>query len=100
MTALTHWALEDGNWVVLKIPRATDFTEYGSSVLWDPSGSYIQPEVAIDLLLEFRQLNAEKLKEIPVNLSLYGKYNIAGMHDVHDKPYTPLPAQHKWIDSE
>ena len=84
---LTHWTKEDGNWLLLKVPRASDFVDNATPALWHPSGAYVQPEMAWDVLNDLRKVNREKLEAIPVDMSLYGKYNVAGLHDVYDAPY-------------
>lgn len=98
LSGLTLWALNEGSWVVFKVPRASDFTKNTTILQWDPSGLYLQIETAIDLLKEFHLNNKDKLAEIEVNSELYGKYNIVGLHDVYDADYTPWPAQHKFVD--
>ena len=97
LTAAALWAFEEGNWVVFKVPRATDLTKNATHIIWDPCGLYIHPEVAYDLLSDFKNANGEKLGQIKVDLNLYGKYNLAGMHDELDQEYQPLPAKQEWI---
>ena len=99
LNAVALWAFTEGNWVVFKVPRATDITRNPSLLVWHPSGLYLQPEVAFDLLADFESCNLDKLADIPVKLDVYGKYNVAGLHDIKDKDYIPLPAQHKWLDN-
>lgn len=98
LNAVALWALAEGSWVVLKVPRACDITRNPSTLVWHHSGLYLQPEVAFDILADFESVNKDKLASIPVNAELYGKYNVAGLHDVKDKEYVPLPAQHKWLE--
>ena len=98
LNAVALWALAEGSWVVLKVPRACDITSNPSTLVWHHSGLYLQPEVAFDLLADFESANKDKLSAIPVKAELYGKFNVAGLHDVKDKEYVPLPAQHKWLE--
>lgn len=98
LSGLALWALQEGSWVVFKVPRGSDFTQNSTLLQWDPSGLYLQIETAIDLLKEFHLINKDKLAEIEVNKDLYGKFNIVGLHDVYDADYIPWPSQHKFVD--
>jgi hypothetical protein len=98
LTVVALWAIAEGSWVVIKVPRASDITRNPSTMIWHSSGLYLQPEVAFDILADFESANKDKLEHIPVKSEFYGKYNVAGLHDVKDKEYVPLPAQHKWLE--
>lgn len=98
LTVVALWAIAEGSWVVIKVPRASDITRNPSTMIWHTSGLYLQPEVAFDILADFESANKDKLEHIPVKSEFYGKYNVAGLHDIKDKEYVPLPAQHKWLE--
>lgn len=96
LTGLAIWAHNEGNWVVVRVPRVTDFTRNASTNLWDPSGPYLQPDVALDILQELKLSCGDKLAKVQIKPELYGKYNIAALHDVYDSDYKPLPTIHHW----
>lgn len=41
----------------------------------------MQPKLAVEWLQQFKKGNEELLKTLPVNLELFGKYNLSGVHD-------------------
>eukprot|EP01017_Pseudomicrothorax_dubius_P033825 TRINITY_DN4568_c0_g1_i3.p1 TRINITY_DN4568_c0_g1~~TRINITY_DN4568_c0_g1_i3.p1 ORF type:complete len:684 (+),score=196.56 TRINITY_DN4568_c0_g1_i3:126-2177(+) len=81
------WAHKKG-WVVMSVPSAYRLT-------WGPydvkrhhdTGLYLQTELTQELLSSFRKANLALLREIPVNKKLYGKFNMAG---IHDDEYDPV----------
>ena len=77
LTYLHAWAKEN-NWIVLPIPRATKFTKDPSEIERHPTGMYMQHVFAQELLLDLKIINYEILKFYPVNLKMYGKFDMAG----------------------
>lgn len=91
------WAFKEGNYVIVKVPRGSDFTKSASPYFWEPNGRYFHPEVGWDLLQEIMEINGDKLAEIPVDLSFYGKYSLSGMHPEYDKGLEPLINRHVFM---
>ena len=89
--------MAEGNWILVKVPRGSDFTRNACSLIWEPNGLYMQPEVSHDLLKEILAINGEKLKNIAAKSEIYGKYSLSGMHPEYDKGYEPLPNQHLFL---
>lgn len=100
LSGLAAWANNEGNWIILKAPRGSDFTRNASVYLWEPGAFYLHPEVGFDILKEISELNKGKLQNIKVDSELYGKYSISGFHSEYDKGYEPLPSQHVFLRDE
>lgn len=97
LAGLSYWAATEGNWFVVKVPNGSDFTRNRTEIIWDKSGMYLQPEVAYDYLLDIYNTNKEKLEHIKIKKSVYGKYNLTGLHDEYDEAYKPITPHHTWI---
>ena len=80
MTYLHAWAKEN-KWIVIPIHKATRFTKDPASIERHPTGLYLQHELAKELLLDFKIINYEILRSYPVDLSLYGKFDMAGSRE-------------------
>ena len=91
------WAFKEGSYVIVKVPRGADYTKAASPYFWEPNGRYFHPEVGWDLLQEILELNGDKLAEVPVDLSFYGKYSLSGMHPEYDKGLEPLINRHVFM---
>lgn len=50
----------------------------------------MQPKLAVEWLQQFKKGNEELLKTLPVNLELFGKYNLSGVHDSDPDPVPNL----------
>jgi len=93
------WA-HSRNWVVLKVrncyqlSQPQEFFKKDKQLRIDPWVKHLDSRLFIDelqssrLLYEFKKSNKDLLKQIPVNMDLYGKFNIVGVHD--DEP-NPVP---------
>mmetsp|Transcript_14647 Transcript_14647/g.14731 ORF Transcript_14647/g.14731 Transcript_14647/m.14731 type:complete len:606 (+) Transcript_14647:681-2498(+) len=96
LAGAAYWAANDPNWIVVKVPRG-DLTRNRTRIKWDASGLYILPEVAYDYMLDIINTNKEKLATLKIKKELYGKYNIAGLHDEYDANYKPTTPYHEFI---
>ena len=47
---------------------------------------YLQPLLAQKVLEDFYNSNQHLLEKIPIDLSIYGKFNFAGVHDEEPDP--------------
>jgi hypothetical protein len=100
LAGVAAWGYKEGNWVIIKVPRGSDFTKGASPYFYDPVGMYVQPEIGWDLLKEISELNSDKLEKIPVDLKSYGKFNVSGMHPDYDKGNEPLVGKHVYMREE
>lgn len=82
---LHSWAKEN-NWVVLPVNDVSKYTQQGYPLERHISGLYFQPELASQFLINLKIINYNLLKEIPVDLNDYGKYNIVGVKDSDPEP--------------
>jgi hypothetical protein len=82
---LHAWAKEN-NWVVLPVNDVSKYTQQGYPLERHISGLYFQPELSSQFLIDFKIINYNLLKEIPVDLNDYGKYNIVGVKDTDPEP--------------
>lgn len=80
------WAHKN-NWIVVNPPNAYYLTqERQQLVRHHESGLYLEHAKAQLFLRAFKESNYEVIKNIPVNMSLYGKFNSAGVHDEEPEP--------------
>lgn len=100
LAGVAAWASAENNWVLVKVPRSTDFTKNATNLLWEPDAIYFQPEVAYDILKEIFENNKEKLKKIKINPKIYGKYSFSGMHPDYDKGYESVPNLNVFLREE
>lgn len=85
----TMWAHKN-DWIVLCPPSAYDLTQNPKPIKRHPeSGLFLHLELAADFLKKFRKTNEDLIKDIPVNLKLYGKFNSAGVHENEPPPNPP-----------
>ena len=82
---LHAWAKENG-WFVVPVPDVKKYTREGFPIERHLSGVYFQPELATHLLRDIKIVNYELLQQIEVDLSIYGKCNIAGVRDDEPEP--------------
>eukprot|EP01016_Furgasonia_blochmanni_P047849 TRINITY_DN7069_c0_g1_i3.p1 TRINITY_DN7069_c0_g1~~TRINITY_DN7069_c0_g1_i3.p1 ORF type:complete len:535 (-),score=119.21 TRINITY_DN7069_c0_g1_i3:242-1846(-) len=97
----TIWALKN-DWIVAKVPSAWDWTHRDLHLDRHPlTGLYLQYQLAREFLADFRRCNLEKIREIPVNMSLYGHYNYSGVHKDDPDPNPKLwdPERQIWSNS-
>lgn len=87
--ATTMWAIKS-NWLVFKLPsvRAVTHSSVERVEFHDKSRLFMTPGLAHELLKEILSTNEHLLSEIPVDMNLYGKYNMVGVHK--DEP-NPVP---------
>lgn len=100
LSGVAAWAHNEADYVLIKVPRGTDFTRTASPYFWEPNGLYIHPEIGFDLLTEILALNGEKLSQIPIDPKIYGKFSLSGTHPFYDKGYEPLTNQHVFMREE
>ena len=100
LAGVTIWASLQKNWVVVKLPRGSDVTKYGGSLNWEPKGIYYHPEAGYDMLQDLYENNKDKLAQINVNTSIYGKYSLSGIHPEYDKDYPSLPNERIFLREE
>ena len=86
----TMWAYRN-NWVVLLVPDGYKLTnarpEPEYQFHWHKkTGLFMQFEQARQLLEAFKEANSELLAKIPVNMELYGKFDVAGVHESDPEP--------------
>jgi len=77
---LGAWAF-DNNWASIMVPSGRKLVRGNEKVVQHSCGLYMQPETAMQILTGIQRTNADLFAEIPVNLNLYGKCNLAGWHD-------------------
>ncbi|EAR88042.2 ribosomal death-associated protein (macronuclear) [Tetrahymena thermophila SB210] len=78
---VTMWA-HYKKWIVLNVPSAFNWTQKEWKFVRHPkTGLYIQNELAQDWMKSFKHANSDLLKQIPVNMDIYGFYNLSGQHD-------------------
>jgi hypothetical protein len=89
MYAITMWAIKS-NWLVFKLPsvRAVTHSSFERVEFHDKSRLFMTQNIAHELLKEILSTNEHLLSEIPVDLSIYGNYNMVGVHK--DEP-NPVP---------
>jgi len=84
----TMWAHKN-NWIVVNPPDAYFLTQNRQRLRrHHDSGLYLEFAKAQAFLKAFKTSNGELIKDIPIDMKLYGKYNLAGVHD--DEP-EPIP---------
>ena len=80
------WAHKN-NWIVINAPDAYHLTQDKSKYKrHHDSGLYLEFSKGRTFLRAFKESNYEIIKDLPVNLELYGKYNLAGVHDDEPEP--------------
>jgi small subunit ribosomal protein S29 len=94
------WAHEN-NWAVVAIPRARKFTHGGIHIERHLNGLYMQPQLAKELLEDLRIANQQKFDDFKVNLDIYGKFDMTGIHDDEPEPCprTFDPRRRTWSDA-
>jgi small subunit ribosomal protein S29 len=82
----TMWAHKN-NWIVVNPPDAYFLTQNRQRLRrHHDSGLYLEFAKAQAFLKAFKTSNYELVKDIPVDMKLYGKYNLAGVHDEEPEP--------------
>ncbi|CAK74508.1 unnamed protein product (macronuclear) [Paramecium tetraurelia] len=74
-------------WIVAVVPSGYNWTslKYEAKRHFK-TGLYMQPKAAQEWLEQFKEANQEHLKTFQVDLSLYGKFNLSGVHDDDPDP--------------
>jgi len=80
------WAHKN-NWIVINAPDAYHLTQEKTKIKrHHDSGLYLEFTKGRTFLRAFRESNYEIIKDLPVNMELYGKFNLAGVHDDEPEP--------------
>lgn len=79
--AVTFWAMKAG-WLVIKLPsvKALTFSFIENLERHERSRLWMAPVMAKAVLEDIRNTNQELLSRIPVNMDIYGAYNVVGVH--------------------
>ncbi|EGR31197.1 mitochondrial ribosomal protein s29, putative [Ichthyophthirius multifiliis] len=78
---VTMWA-HYNKWIVVNVPNAYDWTQKSHPYQRHPlTGIYIQNELANEWLKSFKHSNESLLKQICIDMKIYGKYGLSGQHD-------------------
>jgi small subunit ribosomal protein S29 len=87
--AVTMWAIKS-NWLVFKVPsvRAITHSKLDHLTRHDKTRLFLNPDLAVEILKDFFSTNEHLLENIEVDKSIYGKYNMIGVH--RDEP-NPVP---------
>lgn len=97
---LTAWAHEN-NWINISVPSCPEFVE-GDQFRIErmKNGLYLQPELAARMLSDLRTANEQIFREMDVDLNLYGKFDMTGVHedDGEPCPRTWDPLRQCWSD--
>jgi hypothetical protein len=86
---LHAWAKEN-NWIIFSIPRASLYTQDNYAIERHRTGLYCQIELGLQFLIDFKIINYNLIKDIPVNLDEYGKCDFAGARDDEPEPVPVL----------
>jgi hypothetical protein len=89
LTHLHAWGKEN-NWVVFTIPRASKYTQDGYPIERHRTGLYVQVELGMHFLIDFKIINYNLIKDIQVDLNEYGKCDFAGARDDEPEPVPVL----------
>lgn len=84
------------NWVVMKVTNTHDMTTKIPMEVFrhEESRLYLHFKEAQQILRDFVASNKDLLTSIPVNLDIYGKYDVAGQHQ--DEPRSVRNTFDKW----
>jgi hypothetical protein len=85
MSYVIAWAHEN-NWAVISVPRARKFTTNKLQIERHFNGLYMQKQLAKEFLEDIRFSNQQKFEELKVNLDIYGKFDMTGIHDDEPEP--------------
>lgn len=96
----TAWAHEN-NWINFSITNFEEFTDGKTEAFRYKNGLYLQKHLAQSLLEDFKHANEQTLLEFDVDMSLYGKYDIAGVKDGEPEPCPRVwdPLRKVWNDA-
>jgi len=86
LSYVSLWAKQNG-WIVMDIPDVSKYLD-GENIIvrHNVSGLYLQPDLTIELLKDFKLTNLSKLEKVRVRPELYGKFSMAGVHDDEEDP--------------
>jgi small subunit ribosomal protein S29 len=85
--AVTMWAIKS-NWVVIKLPsaKALTFSWVENLIKHERSRLWMAPIMAEAVLQDIHNTNQDLLSRIPVNMDIYGFYDIVGVHQKEEAP--------------
>lgn len=84
---VSFWAIKS-NWLVIKMPsaKALTFGWIENLLLHEKSRLWMAPVMAQAVLEDIHNTNKELLAKIPVNMDLYGFYDVVGVHQKEEPP--------------
>eukprot|EP00826_Nyctotherus_ovalis_P032957 TRINITY_DN2656_c0_g1_i15.p1 TRINITY_DN2656_c0_g1~~TRINITY_DN2656_c0_g1_i15.p1 ORF type:complete len:705 (+),score=182.56 TRINITY_DN2656_c0_g1_i15:115-2229(+) len=93
------WA-HDNNWASILVPSGDRLVRGFEPLTQHSCGLYMQPQYAHEILRGILQTNKDLFASLPVNMDLYGKFNLAGWHDNDPPPVIPEydPVRKTWSD--
>lgn len=99
LTYATAWAHES-RWFNVTISDSESLIGGKKDLFRYKNGLYLQLELAHSMLVGFRHTNEELLREMDVDMSRYGKYEMTGVKDGDPQPCenTWDPIREKWSD--
>jgi hypothetical protein len=111
LTYVVAWAHEN-KWVVISVPRGRYWTSHHGEPEADnenvpailerhSNGLYLHPERSREFLEDIAYSNEQSFREMKVNKSIYGKFDMTGVHDKDGEPF-PRTWDNKrkvWSDS-
>lgn len=96
---LGAWA-RDNNWASILVPSGDRLVHEFEPLNQHSCGLYMQPTFAHEILTGIQLANKDLLASLPVDMDLYGKFNLAGWHDNDPPPVTREydPVRKTWSD--
>eukprot|EP00349_Pseudokeronopsis_sp_Brazil_P006457 CAMPEP_0202967672 /NCGR_PEP_ID=MMETSP1396-20130829/12653_1 /ASSEMBLY_ACC=CAM_ASM_000872 /TAXON_ID= /ORGANISM="Pseudokeronopsis sp., Strain Brazil" /LENGTH=143 /DNA_ID=CAMNT_0049693025 /DNA_START=54 /DNA_END=481 /DNA_ORIENTATION=+ len=85
LTYVTAWAHEQ-NWIVFTIPECQLFTWGSEELSRHKNGLFLQPELAVSVLKDFRHANEVAVHEFDVDMNIYGTCDYTGVRDGDPEP--------------
>ena len=85
LTYATAWA-HDNNWMNVSITNQEEFVDGTWNIFRYKDGLYHQKDLAVRLLKDFGTSNAQMSREFEVDLDVYGKCDMSGVHDSENEP--------------
>ena len=87
LTYVTAWAHES-DWINFTISNPEEFVGGKTDLFRHKNGLYTQDDLAANMLFAFKHSNEQKLQDFEVDMNLYGKFDLTG---VHDREHEPCP---------
>jgi small subunit ribosomal protein S29 len=85
LTYATAWSHEN-QWINFSITDPEAFTSGKTDLFRFKNGLYLQKDLAVKLLKDFKHSNEQILNEFQVDMTHYGKYDISGVKDGEPEP--------------